>query len=365
MHPLEPQYRILLTLVRLALGHQAEPFKGPVDWRVVFGLAVFHKLPAVALDGMELLRQQGKITPEEDLTEEIKDKLATLVVSCEVNHERIRKSMAEMAAFYGNHGIKMMVLKGYALSLDWPIPNHRMPGDIDIWLFGRQQEADELLKKEKGIVIDNSHHHHTTFRWGKVLVENHYDFINVHHHRSYAEMEKLFKELGQDDSLYTEIDGEKVYMPTPKLASLFLLKHTMLHFASYDFCLRQLLDWAFYAEKHGHELDWNWLMEQLERFGMLPLFHIFNAICIEEFGFDPAIFPPVQADPVLKERVRQEMFYPKFKGGEPKLPFLKRILYKILRWKGGLWKQRLCSTDSMWSVFWSGVWSHILKPATI
>ena len=54
----------------------------------------------------------------------------------------------------------MMVLKGYACSLDWPQPAHRSLGDMDIRLFGRSREADRILKQEKGIQADRSDHHY-------------------------------------------------------------------------------------------------------------------------------------------------------------------------------------------------------------
>lgn len=365
MHPLEPQYRILLTLVRQALGHKADPFKGPADWAAVFGLAVYHKLVAVASDGLDELVRQGGISPDECPSEEIRQKVVSLVTGCEMANEKRRAALRDMAAFYRSHGIRMMVLKGYSLSLDWPVPNHRTAGDIDIWLFGRQKEADELMQREKGIAVDDSHHHHTVFYWDKIMVENHYDFINVHHHRSHVAMEALFKELGQDDSHCVEIDGEKVYVASPPLAALFLLRHTMMHFVSYDFSFRQILDWGLFVKRHGKELDWGWLLDRLEEFGMSPLFHSFNAILTDDFGFDAALFPPVQADAAQTARVRQEIFYPQFRGGEPKLPFFKRIRYKLRRWKAGVWKQKLCYKESVWSGFWSGVVAHILKPASI
>lgn len=73
----------------------------------------------------------------------------------------------------------MMILKGYACSLDWPKPEHRPCGNIDIWLFGKQKEADALLANKKGLEIDSSHHHHhTIFYWRDFMVENHYDFFD-------------------------------------------------------------------------------------------------------------------------------------------------------------------------------------------
>ena len=111
------------------------------------------------------------------------------------------------------------------------------------------------------------------------MVENHYDFLNIHHHKSNVELEKVLKGLGQDDSHFVEVNGEKVYLPSPNLHALFLLRHSMSNFASVGFQLRQLLDWAFFVKTHGLEIDWMWLEKILEQFGMMPFYKIINAAC--------------------------------------------------------------------------------------
>ena len=55
----------------------------------------------------------------------------------------------------------------------------------------KQKEADAIISKEKGIEVDCSHHHHTVFNWHDFAVENHYDFINVYHHKSHAKLERI------------------------------------------------------------------------------------------------------------------------------------------------------------------------------
>ncbi len=77
----------------------------------------------------------------------------------------------------------------------YPNPAHRPCGDIDIWLYGEQEKGDKLLQK-KGIAIDSSHHHHTVFHVNGVMVENHYDFINIHAHLSSRTLEQeLLKDV--------------------------------------------------------------------------------------------------------------------------------------------------------------------------
>lgn len=349
----------LLKMTRLGLGHYDTIQNDDIDWSAVQLLAEKQGLTAIILDGIERLPEDNH--PSKNI---LLSWIGEVMHSYENRYELYRRTIADMAGFYNSHGFKMMVLKGFACSLDWPKPNHRPCGDIDIWQFGEQKRADGLVTSEKVIKVDNSHHHHTVFKWGDVMVENHYDFINVFHHKSNNELEKIFKKLGQDDSHFVELDGEKVYLPSPNLHALFLLKHTMNDFTSFSMSLRQLIDWGFFVEKHTKEVDWKWLIGILKKFHMMDFYNTITAICVEDLGFETCIFPIVQFHPDLKEKVLKDIMHPKFSASEPSCLF-PRLLYKYRRWQGNAWKQELCYSESRWSAFWSGVWGHLLKPKSI
>ena len=358
-------YGYFLSLVRLGIGNPVQTISKPVCWSGIQSLADKQGLYAIVLDGIEKLPKELR-PPQETLLEWIGE----VFQGYEYRFKEYKKTIGNLSQFLNNHGFRIMVLKGYACSLNWPNPNHRPCGDIDIWLFGKQKEVDAILAKEKGIGIDDSHEHHTVFYWHDFMVENHYDFIDVHHRKSSSELEKIFKELGKDDTHYVELkdastgSSTKVYLPSPNLHALFLLRHCMEHFASTELTIRQLLDWAFFVEKHTKEIDWNWLLGVLDEFGMTPAFKIFNAICVEDLGFDAGLFPQVQYDPFLKERVLNDIMNPEFVEKSPK-SFLLRLFFKYRRWKANGWKHELCFKESMWSAFWSGVWGHLLKPSSI
>ncbi|MBO7110324.1 MAG: nucleotidyltransferase family protein [Bacteroidaceae bacterium] len=348
-----------LNIVRLGISHYASCFKGDIDWNVIQALAEQQGLSAIIVDGVEQLPDNQR-PPKELLLQWIGETLQ----GYEYRYDLYKRAIAELASFYNLHSYKMMLLKGYGCSLNWPKPEHRPCGDIDIWQFGQQKEADALLAKEKGKEIDNSHHHHSVFNWRDFMVENHYDFINVHHHKSNIELEKVFKELESDDSHFVDVNGEKVYLPSPNLNALFLLKHSMNDFTSFSMTLRQVLDWAFFVEKHTNEIDWEWLKEQLEKFHMKDFFNCINAICVEDLGFPVEIFKTVQFVPGMKERVLDDILCPSFTAAEPR-GLIKRLVYKYRRWKGNEWKHQMCYNESRWSSFWYGAWGHLLKPKTI
>ena len=364
-----------LQLVRLGIGHaETTEITEKVDRVALKAFAEEQGLTAIVLDGLN--------TDGTDLTDTMPvqmklEWIGEVLQNYEAKYAAYEKAIGSLAGWYNKHGFKMMVLKGYACAQDWPNPKHRPCGDIDIWLFGKQKEADTLLaslefsveslesgEKVQRIKVDNSHHHHTVFNWQGFSVENHYDFINVHHHKSHIEFEKILKELGQEDSHAVEVNGEKVHLPSPNLHALFLIKHLMLHFSTGEITLRQLLDWAFFVEKHGKEIDWLWLEEILNKYGMRDLYNVFNAICVGDLGFSVNIFPQVQFSPELKDRVLKDILSPEFDEEMPR-NVLKRIIWKWHRWKANEWKHKLCYKESMWSAFWSGVWGHLLKPSSI
>ena len=353
----------LLALTRLGVGNPVVELPESFDWPAIEALAQAQGLSAVVLDGIEELRNRSSsvVLPEKKALTHWTDEV---LQGYEYRYELYRRAIAEMAGFYNSHGYKMMVLKGYACSLDWPKPEHRPSGDIDIWQFGQQKAADAALTRDKGIEIDSSHHHHTVFYWRDFMVENHYDFINVHHHKSHKALEKILKERAKDDSFSTVIYGEKVYLPSPNLHALFLLKHMMLHFASGEITIRQLLDWAFFVEKHSTKVDWTWFLSVLDDFHMRGFFNIVNAICVNDLGFSLELFPEISADVALREKVLNEVLSPEFSADLPK-NLINRVVFKFRRWKANEWKHQLCYKESMWSAFWSGVWNHLLKPSSI
>lgn len=354
-----------LSLVRQGIGN-GTTFPDVVDWQAVKALADKQGLAAIIVDGIEKL-PETKRPPKELLLQWIGE----VMQNYENYYGLYRRAIAELAGWYNAHGYKMMVLKGYACGINWPKPEHRPCGDIDIWLFGRQKEADRLLASDMDINVDNSHHHHTVFNWMGFTVENHYDFVNVYVHKSSRELEKVFKELGQDDSHSVEVTGDaatgsatKIYLPSPNLHALFLIKHMVSHFAAAEISLRHLLDWTFFVEKHGKEVDWEWLDGMLVKYHMKDFFHLINAICVEDLGFPADIFPSMQSDPELKERVLDDILDPEYTAAEPK-GFLPRLINKYKRWQGNAWKQKMCYGESRWSAFWGGIWAKILKPASI
>ena len=378
---MSPEYEIFLSLVRLGTGHslpssEAASLPESIDWKTVRRMAKRHSLSAVVFDGMDSLMKAGLLTGGRAIDEEFRMKWVLSVIrNYDQKYDRYGEAVSNLADFYDRNGFGMMVLKGYGLSLDWPIPCHRPSGDIDIWQFGRHREADASLTRELGIAVDDTHHHHTVFEYEGFGVENHFDFVNTHSHVSNARIEKLFKSLAQDGSNSVEICGRQVCVPSAKLHSLFLIRHCLCHFVAEGITLRQVMDWGFFVEKHGAEIDPAWFREMTDKYYMTRFTACLDAVCVQHLGFGKAPFAallpdgrnasdPLEVDPELLLRVLEDILS---QGTVKHLPdkLIPRVLYKLRRWHQNAWKHRLCYRESRLGTFITGIWSHILKPSSI
>lgn len=135
------------SLVRLGIGNaSAAKMPESIDWNALEALAAQHGLSAVLVDGVERL-PDGQRPPKPVLLQWIGETLQGF----EYRYELYCRTIAEMAAFYNEHGYKMMVLKGYACSLDWPKPEHRPCGDIASGSSGRTMRRMPHWQRRRGL----------------------------------------------------------------------------------------------------------------------------------------------------------------------------------------------------------------------
>ena len=355
----------LFKLLRIALGTEAEAtVPEGADWPALVALATEQGVAAVAYDGLQKCYEADPSLslPLDRELKQVKYDWFGIVLQGEIDYVEYRRSISELASFYGELGIPMMLLKGYGLSLNYPVPAHRTSGDIDIYLFGRWEEADRSIADKLGVKVDNSHHHHSVFRFGQWSVENHYDFINVHAHRSNRRIEAELKRLASGQNIEHEIDGTWVLLPNPDFNALFLLKHAASHFASTRLTLRQVLDWLLFVRQCGADVDWHWLYGILRRENMVRFANSLAAIGVECFGMDPTLFHEIEEDKVLVRRVLEDILEPEFKESENG-KLLSALWVKPRRWWSNRWKHRMCYSDSLISSFLWSLHAKFLKPS--
>lgn len=361
--------KTLLALVKCAVCGVEGVSVVEFDWLSVFALSNKQVVSVLAADGLQkFLSLQSDVKPfaNESATDKFK-RMQWLgqVMAYEHLYAKHEKAMADLARLYASKGIRMMVLKGYGLSLDWPVSSHRPVGDLDIYNFGKWREADVLVAKNCGIKVDDGHEHHTVFNFKGVAVENHYDFINTKAHRDAPKIETRLKALAEKGCKEIEVQGAKIYLPSADFNAIFLMRHIGQHFAGEHLNLRQVLDWGFFVRAYYKEVDWNKTIDFLKEIGLYTFFNQINAICIDYLGFDETVFPSVERKEELEERILADILHPEFAEEKPSSGLLPVLSFKFRRWWHNRWKHPLIYKEWLLPMFLTLLWSHLKRYKTI
>lgn len=343
----------LLALTKSAIT-KSEMFRldERIDWNNIAKLSVQQGITAILLDAIE--RMPVAMRPPKVVLLQLIGR-ATIV---ERIYEQHKECIVSIADFYAQHNIKMLLLKGYGCSLCYPYPEHRPTGDIDIFLLGRQEEADALVERELGINVHREYHKHSTFCYQGVEVENHAKFIDDVSHKSNIRFEQtLMSLLSREKCIESPLNN--VLLPPPTFNALFLLRHTGEHFASNEITLRHILDVGTFFQKYHAQINWTSVFRVYKRERMLDFFNGIATICVEYLGMDATCFASIdgcfayRCDKVLADRILTDIFEEK-----DRLPMStvgidtigKKLHYgiaKSLRWWHNRWKYRLVYNESL------------------
>lgn len=327
-------------------------------WEEVLAQAIRQGVSAIAYDALQDVPTEGR-PPRKTLF-----RWAANTDRIERDFVHKQEVLARLAAFYKAHGIEMMVLKGYGLALRYPTPAHRPSGDIDIWLYGRQQEADALVRQELHIPVRDDVHHHTVFVFQGVTVENHFDFLNLWAHRSNRELERHLRCYAEHAGAQVVVGTTAIDLPSADLNALFLMRHMAIHFATAEIGLRHLADWAVFLRTEGQKVDWETIRGIYRAQNMHRFADAVTALCVEWLGVERSVCP-YEEDPALRDLVLQDMLHPAFGEKSPARGIASSIRYKVRRWWAHRWKHRLVYKDTLTGSFLWLCWAHVIRPKTI
>lgn len=349
---------ILLKLVRFAIGTERElSIPDTADWDKVVESAYNQAIPAIVADGIQKLYDAYPgldIQLDKPEKEELKYELFASSMSLEQDYDHLCSVISDISSVLNNAEIRMMVLKGYGLSLYYPVPSHRPVGDIDIYTFGKWHEADALMKSKYNVKVDESNPHHTVFKLKGLTIENHVSFLNNYSHKANRAVEEKLEILADSCRDTVTVNNGEIVVPTPQFNALFLLRHAAGHFATEKLSVRQILDWALFVQKNTAKIDWPLLLKDAKESNMHLFLACLNSACVSLLGFDQTLFPTLKLNRKLEKRFAEDIMCPEF---ESEIPSRKRrIRYawvKSRRFWTNRWKYRIVYDEPLAVSFWN------------
>ena len=173
--------------------------------------------------------------------------------------------------------IDCSVLKGSACAKNYPKPELRCAGDIDLLVAEENIESAQRLLEDRGYVVKSEKcPWHVAMYQGHTTVELHFEPAGLPEGEVGKELRLFFRTLPKLDVCQEAVA---------------LLLHKLNHIRNGGLGLRQLCDWALFVKEQIDADVWKVLEPQLRKFGLLRFAKVVTRLCVDYLGLDSEYAP--------------------------------------------------------------------------
>lgn len=270
------------------------------EWQGLIDLAVRQGVLAIAYDALP----KGKSIP--GLTKELHIRLGLSVQRMEDRNRRQREALKELVGLFRSEGIEILLLKGLGLSENYPQPNHRECGDLDIFLFGNYEKGNKMIEN-LGIEVNREGTKHSTFFFRGIPVENHLSFLEVVSSKTNVNLEAhLTRILKDQDFSAIFIDEVEIRIPTPDFTAIFLTRHDSTHFMASGLVLRHFCDLALFFTRNAASINFQHILQIIKEESQLELLTSFLDLAQKHLGMSTNVVPALIPNEKISDQVFQD-----------------------------------------------------------
>ena len=212
---------------------------------------------------------------------------------------RILHAQSDLIELFKAGDIPLIILKGTAAAMYYPVPERRAMGDIDFLVPQDQFDLALQLMKDNDYGYINEGPRHAEF------VK---DGIEFELHRQFSRIDECLTECF-DRRQVTGIKGHSFPVLPEKENGLTLLSHAAMHLQQGKLGLRQVIDWMMYVHCCLDDEAWyNGFQQLAGRYGLERLAITLTWLCQEWLGLPDEITWCKEADPLLAEQLLDEVF---------------------------------------------------------
>lgn len=270
--------KMLLSLLKCGLNDDtkvnAELFKGRTDedWVRMYNLGHDNAVTPILLEGLEK-------SPEINAPKEVIEAMQETDMYAKHYHMKQERVLGEVMNISAKKGIDVVPIKGIGFSLNYPNPQRRFGGDIDVFTFKHGTDFsepennmtnvfDEIFEK-RGIDVKKTNPKHSEFEYRGMPIENHRTFVDVKNRYLHVPdalkiNNYLLKHLKPTEQ--TLPMGTKILTPSKEFNTVFLAYHSMTHFIGSGINFHHLADWAVHIKKNGLKVPEEIKGTSVERF---------------------------------------------------------------------------------------------------
>ena len=276
------------------------PFVGGTDWEALHYLASRQTVTPLVTDGINRLPKELLPAEPERLDPFLGDLMAT------ANRNRVLDAFIPKL-FDALEGIPVVLVKGQALAQDYPDPERRQPGDIDLLLLPSSYETakDILLPKATTVLDEEKEIWHQGMRFRSVEVEIHGSISTLMSRKLDRKLAALLEEQFDGRPFpVVSIGGAEIPVPDADFNAVYIFVHFLQHYWSGGVGLRQLVDWMTFVTVHKRDIHPVVLEVRLKDLGLLRLWKVFTGFAQEYLGCPVEKLPLAAApDPGKNARI--------------------------------------------------------------
>ena len=231
------------------------------------------------------------------------------MIARQLQVERMNSAMnGELLAFteeLHSRNIPYLLLKGQGVAAFYPNPQHRMCGDIDLYVPKEYLQEVHRGLMAFGATRDHENVHHVCYHARGIVWE-------LHHSICYFQKEKrgqMFMRYVQKAMLEPPhrvgVGQGQVCVLPPTTNVVLLLAHIVDHFYCEGIGLRQLCDYARLLHYKRNEINRDELLQMLDALSLTRAYRVFGYIAIHYLGMpeEALLLQPTKKDVCLAHRV--------------------------------------------------------------
>ena len=284
--------QVFLELLRAGLWerkpHVTQDF---VEWGRVLRLAKSQSVLGVV--GQVMLTDEDLVNR---IPQELKVRIKQFVMMNVLTHELLNKTLVKVVSALRDGAVEPVLLKGQGIARNYPRPELRQCGDIDLYVgLENAEKAHELLasiadKIDAKELVSVDKHFHVTMPGG-VEVEV-LRYTQKQSASKSDEIRQTASGMGTSSNLVAyDFYGVPVNTPADDFNAFYIFDHLLHHFLTSGVGLRQFCDWMMFLHKRSGKLNQEYLHRLLVDMEMLEPWQVLGCVLVDKLGLPEAEFP--------------------------------------------------------------------------